>query len=755
MVLTKRKHIFIYTLTLCVTLFFVFPLTITAQTVNIPDANLRAAIEEALGKTSDARITAEEMATLTHFEIFNKKIVDLTGLEAAINLENLDLRHNLIVDISPLAGLVRLRNLTLGDNAISDLTPFAGLISLEGLHIWENVVSDLTPLAGLINLRRLNISDNLIVDLSPLSGLIKLNSVSMSRNPPADLSSLSALTNLMHFHSWGTPILDLAPLAKLPKLREINICGGEISDLSPLADATGLKELYFAGNEISDLSPLAGLTGLTRLSFKHNEVSDISPLAALQSLTWVDLEDNALSDVSPLSELNSLTWLNLSHNAVTDVSALASLPSLTWVGLSGNAVSNISGLEELSEVTPVSHFINTAFPEAGPKIVGPWLWVIVPGSRLDHTDFLARASGGAATEVKVATFGATEGKAVGSSEWELHELSPTGGDNINEMTDALGWGSGSEIYDHIVYGSVTLNAPREQDTTMLVGSGDAVKVWLNGELVHYNPVERGAGDFQDAFPVALKEGPNVLLVAVDNRGHGSFSGFFGFAKDATYTVSHPDKKVSIEVPAYDVNRDGVTNILDLILIGQNFGKAKPTDTRTDVNGDGKVNISDLILVVGHLGELSGISAAPPVIAIGDMKLDPVVIKAWIAQAQAENDGSLAFQRGITNLQRLLALLPPKKTALFANYPNPFNPETWIPYQLAAPAKVTLHIYAVNGALVRTLDLGHQPAGVYQQQTRAAYWDGRNQLGEPVASGLYFYMLTAGDFTATRKMLIRK
>ena len=96
------------------------------------------------------------------------------------------------------------------------------------------------------------------------------------------------------------------------------------------------------------------------------------------------------------------------------------------------------------------------------------------------------------------------------------------------------------------------------------------------------------------------------------------------------------------------------------------------------------------------------------------------------------------------------MLTPEKTALLANYPNPFNPETWIPYQLAEPATVSLHIYAVNGALVRTLDLGHQPAGVYQQRTRAAYWDGRNQLGEPVASGVYFYRLTAGDFTATRQ-----
>ena len=97
----------------------------------------------------------------------------------------------------------------------------------------------------------------------------------------------------------------------------------------------------------------------------------------------------------------------------------------------------------------------------------------------------------------------------------------------------------------------------------------------------------------------------------------------------------------------------------------------------------------------------------------------------------------------------------KRTAVFQNYPNPFNPETWIPYQLAKPADVRFTIYAANGSVVRTLALGHQPAGLYQSPHRAAYWDGKNARGEPVASGLYFYTLTAGDFTATRKMLIQK
>ena len=98
---------------------------------------------------------------------------------------------------------------------------------------------------------------------------------------------------------------------------------------------------------------------------------------------------------------------------------------------------------------------------------------------------------------------------------------------------------------------------------------------------------------------------------------------------------------------------------------------------------------------------------------------------------------------------------PLETALLRNYPNPFNPETWIPYRLAQDAFVTLTIYDGSGQVVRTLDVGHQTAAIYESRSKAAYWDGRNDLGESVASGLYFYTLTAGDYSATRKMLILK
>ena len=96
------------------------------------------------------------------------------------------------------------------------------------------------------------------------------------------------------------------------------------------------------------------------------------------------------------------------------------------------------------------------------------------------------------------------------------------------------------------------------------------------------------------------------------------------------------------------------------------------------------------------------------------------------------------------MQQLLATARPEKTQLFANYPNPFNPETWIPYELATDTHVTITIYNTQGVVIRTLQFGHQSAGYYTDRDRAAYWDGRNALGEQVASGLYFYQLETDD-----------
>ena len=212
----------------------------------------------------------------------------------------------------------------------------------------------------------------------------------------------------------------------------------------------------------------------------------------------------------------------------------------------------------------------------------------------------------------------------------------------------------------------------------------------------------------------------------------------------------PPPVTEVRIPE-DVNADGNVNIQDLVLVAANLGETG--QNTADVNGDGTVNVLDLTQVAGALGTAAG----APSEWKRNLAFMPTreQVSEWLEQAQQMNIADPTFQRGILLLERLLASLTPKETVLLPNYPNPFNPETWIPYRLAAPADVTLTIYAVDGKLVRTLAFGQQPRGMYQSKSRAAYWDGRNEHNEPVASGLYFYTLMAGEFSETRKMLIRK
>ena len=212
---------------------------------------------------------------------------------------------------------------------------------------------------------------------------------------------------------------------------------------------------------------------------------------------------------------------------------------------------------------------------------------------------------------------------------------------------------------------------------------------------------------------------------------------FGIALGTSLTIS------PLVVAREDVNNDGVVDAQDVVLVDQN---------NLDLNDDGVSDIADILLVVEAMGNAGG---APAARLQAQHLLTAERVQQWLIEATLLDEDSSTYRRGILVLEQLLTLLAPRETVLLPNYPNPFNPETWIPYQIAEPADVTVHIYATTGHLVRTLRLGHQRAGIYHNRNRAAYWDGRNELGEPVASGLYFYTLSAGHFTATRKMLIRK
>ena len=210
---------------------------------------------------------------------------------------------------------------------------------------------------------------------------------------------------------------------------------------------------------------------------------------------------------------------------------------------------------------------------------------------------------------------------------------------------------------------------------------------------------------------------------------------------------------TLQTLPWDINSDGVVDNHDLVLVSQNFGTKNPQHPKVDVNKDGQVDIIDLLVVALHFGKPAD-PAAPSI----HPKIPPQhlsLVEEWLAEARLADDGSDVFRRGIAALERLMTVAAPTKTELLPNYPNPFNPETWIPYDLAEDADVHIHIYNTKGEPIRQLSLGFRTAGVYRSRTRAAYWDGRNAIGERVASGIYFYTLHAGQTTVTQRMTMIK
>ena len=807
------------------------PEVIPGRLIEIPDPNLRVVVEEALG-TRDIR--PHVMATLTTLRAGNKGVSDLTGLEYAINLEELWISG--VSDLSPLSNCTNLTFLQVWDTPVRDLSPLANLTKLEHLE-FKSDIEDISPIAGLTNLKKLRFYGDGIRDISAVADMTKLTRLGFRHHELTDISALAKLTNLEH----------------------LELFENDISNLEPLRKQTKLKTLDLGYNNVLDVSPLESLVELSDLSLRANHISDVTPLAGLVQLYELHLSINNIADVSPLAELIKLVRLHLDFNEITDFSPVADLPILTrfhWHD-------------------------NPGYFAQAPRIGDGWLWAFLPNERLyGDTDLLAKVSDDEITEGQVATHGAIAGKAVGTDVWTYRKLPITGQNNLDVML-------GRNVPDGVIFGVVSLNAPKEQNTTMYASSGNELKVWLNGELIferlhqRWSPREWGIQYVTEFFDATLKEGRNVLLVAIGTHleSDNHSNGFFGFVPGTDYSIApdigytlpqtpiHVGDTFDFDVRAEhvydlagwqfdlvfdpavleavgvsegdflksdggttffqsgsidntagkitgliagriseggvsgsgsvlqvrfkaksegeteltlqnflfgsaakegilagplefhftveerlltgDVNRDGVVNILDLISVAQQLGKRLPPNSPEDVNGDGVVNIFDLTLVAQGIGR----AAAP---AVATDSVNAATVEAWIGEARLADDGSIAFRQGIANLENLLSsLIIPKETALLANYPNPFNPETWIPYQLAASADVTLTIYDMNGGIVRRLEVGHQAAGMYRSRNRALYWDGRNERGESVASGLYFYTLRADKFTATRKMLIRK
>ena len=241
-------HVFGLILAICV-MFFALHFSATAQeVVNIPDPNLRAAIENALGKDAGAIVTKAEMETLTTLRGDSANISNLSGIEAATHLTWLNLYNNELSDITPLSGLTHLTWLNLYNNELSDITSLSGLTHLTWLRLSSNKLSDITPLSGLTNLTNLNLYNNALSDIMPLSGLTHLTNLNLYNNELSDISALAGLTNLENLSLANNQVSDVSALVSLTNLRLLSLANNQVSDRDTLAALIAQTVVYFQGN---------------------------------------------------------------------------------------------------------------------------------------------------------------------------------------------------------------------------------------------------------------------------------------------------------------------------------------------------------------------------------------------------------------------------------------------------------------------------------------------------------------------------
>ena len=556
-----------------------------------------------------------------------------------------------------------------------------------------------SPTASIIRgwiaqLTYLNATEANISDLTGLEFATRLQWLQVWSNRISDMSPLAGLTNLRSLNLRKNRISDISLLAGLTTLTHLLLRENHISDISPLAGLTNLKELHLSSNSISDISPLVGLTKLSVLYLSDNNISDISVLDGLTQLSSLYLNSNSISDISPLVGLTKLKQLHLRRNRISDISPLAGLTNLFFLDLNTNFISDISPL-----VT------NTGLRSGDTVIV----WVNPLSYQSIHTHIPTLQSRGVKVEfdnqahpslLKISGENQTGASFVSLSQPFIVEAQDENGSVLAGISVTFG----------VTRGGGTLSITN----TMTDENGRAQSTLILGPNLGTNTVEVSAAGI---------ESPATFYAIADSE---------------------------LPPTAADVNNDGSVNVLDLILIASSLGQSGQNDA--DINGDGVVSILDLVLAAGTFDDATAAPSAQPQVP---ETLTAVEVQGWLTDASSLEGKDPIMKRGIMVLEQLLVALTPKETELLANYPNPFNPETWIPYRLAEDVVVTLTIYDTVGQVVRTLNVGHQIAAVYEGRPKAIYWNGRNDVGESVASGVYFYALTAGDYSATRKMVILK
>ena len=665
-------------------------------------------------------------------------------------------------NIEPLANLTQLRNLHADGNQIADIRPLANLIQLRELRLNRNRIVDVNPLANLVNLDKLWIENNLIVDHSPLDGLsisdfrhdecceetrrVSIKERIDNRSLPSifsswdDVDNMPHLTreerNALHDMRWNFRFgLDfrqsadgtIKAMGYMPRARQIHDDYLELNTNMIFLVEIRMRDYppstfpsdspYWARDQQGN--PIT--SGNWLLDFTHPDMQDMIVDLAL-AVAKCGLYDGVMFDWW------NEDWPTLNGYRTVEQERTARL----------NIVRRIREAAG-DDFLIICNGNRRTFPLTGPYINGTFMETLRDndsGYTYEGLQQIENTLTWAEENLREPKINALEG-------WGITSEQPDSPANLRWMrlftTMGLTHSDGYVLYnDGIQHGHYWYDF-WDADLRRPVGEKGVQYENRDGLFIR---------EFTNGWAVYNRSG-ETQQIRLSEEATGVESGERG----SVHNLSDLDGEIYLKVvnrTPWDVNQDGTTDIFDLIYVAKRFGQ----DNRdADLNGDGTVDIFDLVLVAKHLGDSS--NSAAPVGGASPHLLSSKTVQRWIDMAQAADDGSIVFRQGISNLKRLLTVLAPDKTVLLSNYPNPFNPETWIPYHLAADADVTVTIYNLQGRLVRQLDLGLQEAGYYVDKSRAAYWDGTNEDGESVASGVYFYKLDAGEFTASKRMVVVK
>ena len=707
------------------------------------------------------------LTQLTALDLSYNGITDVSALSGLTQLTALDLRANGIRDVSVLSRLTQLTALDLSHNGITDVSVLSGLTQLTRLELRENEIRDVSVLSGLTQLATLNLSYNEITDVSVLSGLTQLTELSLKENQISNVSALEDLINLEELYLEGNPISDFAPLRRLKsknpdvdididisvvaatvseetwmpdailraKVREtLGVAPGDVltqqamqgltkldaslppdapasvkvvSDLTGIEHATQLTYLDLDYNKVSDVSPLSGLTQLTSLSLWWNNIVDVSVLSDLTQLTELDLGSNEVVDISVLSGLTQLTVLYLGGNGLSDISVLSGLTQLTSLSLWNNDIVDISVLSGLTQLTVLylggNGLSDISVLSGLTQLTVLYLWAngIVDISVLSGLAQLTTLllGGNGLSDISVLS-GLTQLTSLELAYNEVVDISVLSG--LTQLTELY------LVYNEVV--DISVLSGLTQLTTLYLDVNDIVDISVLSGLTQLTTLSLWGNEVVD---ISVLSGLTQLTsLELGSNEVVDISVLSGLTQ-LTELYLWNNEVVDISVLS------GLTQLTSLGLSSNEVVDISVLSGLTQLTW---LDLRD--------NEVVDISVLEGLINLERLKLDgnPIANLAPLHRLKAKNPNvDIDIDIGAVAAAPAAPMLS-VETLLLPNYPNPFNPETWIPYQLAKPADVTMSIYSVDGRLVRTLALGYQSAGVYRSRNRAAHWDGRNGRG---------------------------